>query len=215
MSKVQRIENALSAWNSSRGNAATVKALLEKGTFFLMDANDEPGMTTYVNSDIFAYVGVENSEIIFILVPDSLDNKAWSEMTNDELDAVKIKAFKADYQIDAVDFLNGATDGSDISVIEALKRHHRWQAMREDFLSEEVKHTDGLFELFEIPYGNVKSVLTNSDYDGLKFAFGLVPDTENVSYSGYFADLVAWSLPASGARVLSKPLNRSLPKPPY
>jgi len=42
MSKVQRIENALTAWSSSRGNAATVKTLLEKGTFFLMDANDEP-----------------------------------------------------------------------------------------------------------------------------------------------------------------------------
>jgi hypothetical protein len=117
MSKVQRVENALSAWNSSRSNAATVKSLLEKGTFFLMDANDEPDMTTYVNSNIFAYLGVENSIIIFILVPDSLDNKAWSEMTNDELDAVKIKSFNADYQVDAVDFLSGATDGPNISVI--------------------------------------------------------------------------------------------------
>lgn len=200
---------------SSKSNAVTVKALLEKGTFFLMDANDEPDMTTYVNSDFFAYVGVENNEIIFILVPDSLDNKAWSQMTNDELDAVKIKSFKADYQVNAVDFLSATTDGSDISVIEALKRHNRWQVMRENFLSEEVKHQNGLFESFEISYANVKSVLTNSNYDGLMFAIGLLPDINNVSYSGYHIDLVAWSLPTFGAKVLSKPINRTIPRPPY
>ena len=215
MSKLIRIKEALSAWTQSRSDVKAVKKLLEKGSFFLMDTTDEKDLSAYVKQKLFAYVGVENGEIIFILVPDTLDEKSWDSMTPAELDAVKIKSFKADYDEVAKDFLENPVDGPDISVSEALKRHHRWQIARDAFLTTEVESPKGLFELIVMPYANIKAELSRNDVDELCCSFGLNRDTKGVSESGYCADMVAWSVMADGSVNTGSPYNSHYPTPPF
>ncbi|MFP4662884.1 MAG: hypothetical protein ACLFM1_00490 [Bacteroidales bacterium] len=213
MDKKNRIENAKAKWNEIKDNAADVKSVIELECYFELNADDEAKISPYVDEYLLAYVGVENSKILFILTPDKLDDIAWDDLSQAEQDAILLKPYKTDHDVGGVDFVGEQVDGPDISVREALERHHRWNSMLKSFLEAEVQHPKGLFVRFDIPWGNVKTNLTNPDLNRMLFTFGLPKDNEGLSVSGYYTDLVGWSVmkenkPGGGTT------NVSLPCPP-
>ncbi len=214
MDKKNRIENAKAKWNQVKGNAADVKAVIELESCFELNADDGAKISPYVDEYLLAYVGVENSKILFILTPDKLDDIAWDDMSQAEQDSILLKPYKTDHDVGGVDFVGEQVDGPDISVKEALERHHRWNSMLKSFLEAEVQHPKGLFVRFDMPWANVKSNLTNPDLEKMLFSFGLPKDTEGQSVSGYYTDLIGWSVMKMN-RSNGQPFNANFPCPPW
>lgn len=215
MDKNERIKIAIKEWDNVKSDAGLVKNLLDKGNFFMLNKNDVNDFNPYVDEKLYAYMGVENKRIILILVPDSLDKKLWTNMSQPELEAVKIKEYVANYGLAGKDFIDNQVDGKDITVIEALKRHHRWNIMKESYLNAEVNHKEGLFQLFNIPFAGINDALSSGEVESLCFSFGLVKDMQNVSESGFYSDLIAWSIMLNDVRLGGSPLDMVLPVPPY
>lgn len=215
MSKVDRIKNAIQAWDQVRSNATQVNALLEAGHHFEMLPVDEQTLSPFVNEKLYVDMGVENGKIIFILVPDSLEKTAWDDMTSAELDAILIKSYQTGYDISDPDFLSNQVDGPDVTVLDALSRHFAWASMHTSFLNTEVNHPKGLFECFVMPYKHMKAFLKDSDTEKLLFVFGLKKDADNVSESGYCADFIAWPVMLNSTRGDGNPINLYKPSPPY
>jgi hypothetical protein len=214
MNKKTRIEDAKAKWNEIKDNAADVKSVIELESHFELTPSDEGKISPHVDEYLLAYVGVENSKILFILTPDKLDDMAWDEMSQSEQDAILLKPYKTDHDVTDVDFVGEQVDGADISVKEALDRHYRWNSMLKSFLEAEVQHPKGLFVRFDMPWANIKTNLTNPDLEKMLFSFGLPNDTEDRSVSGYYTDLIGWSVMKENSRNGS-PINASFPCPPW
>ncbi|MFO7880883.1 MAG: hypothetical protein R6V52_12670 [Bacteroidales bacterium] len=213
MTKQERIDNAIASWNQTRTKPSDLQQLIQKGNHLVMTKSDEQILSPFIEERIFLRMGIENGKIIFILVPDKLEKKEWGDMSQEEVDAIQIKEYKSAYDIGNPDFIDNQDDGVDITVKEALKRHYRWRMFLSSFLETEVDHPEGLFTEFRMPYASIKEKLQNDNLDHLLFSFGLTPDDEGASVSGFYADLVAWSVMKENNDI-GQPLNTSLPCPP-
>ena len=212
MSQILRIEGALNAWAQVKNNACVVRRLFSNGSFFTITNSDFAQNSRYINEKLYAYLGIEDDNLVFILIPDSLDGKPLSDLTSAELESIVIKPFTADLLFNNNNLLKNCEDGPDISILDALKNYQLWQLNRNRYINCEVSNPKGFMDLFVMPKSNFEAAFNRNACTELYCSLGLRAENDDISVQGYIAEIISLGAGTNGMTV---PYDTTVPSPPY
>ena len=184
-----RISQAVNQWNDIRWNLEAMKELFDKGSYFAIPRSYRTQWLANNPGAVHAYPGIEDGKIIFVLIDSETDKTKLSDLTDEQLEMVKIVPFTENFDINGQDFIGDQVDGN-ISVLEAAQRSLRWSVYKESWLKDTIENTgenQGVFRVFSIPFESVR------DRDSIVI-LGLKPNTTlDVVKSRFLADALVWS----------------------
>ncbi len=185
----QRIVESISAWNKGKDNLKRMKKSFDRGSFFEISKNDRAIFSETNPEDCLVYLGLEEKNIIFILVDNITAQTPLLEMSDRQLEKVLIKEYKEDFDIEANDFIATQKSGN-ITVEEALKRSLRWAVYKESWLKDVIDGPNneyGIFNQLAIPMESI------CDCDSV-VVLGLKENSNRKpGESRYLADALVWS----------------------
>lgn len=211
MIKKQRIQDALRAWASQKTNPSLISPLFGKGSFFKLTVDEFNLLKISSSSKVYAYLGIENENLIVVLMPDGLDKTPIANLTDTELESVIIKEFKADLDVNALPIFDKVVDGPDITVRDAYTNHHNWNLSR-DFYFNNVPANE-MLDLISVPFAGLSLAFEANGVNRMYFSFGLkqIDDTQ-ISSFGFAPEFISWGQGSDGN---TSPYDVKVPCPPY
>lgn len=199
LEKRERILKMIAEWNKSRWIHESAHALLNSGSFFSITRDDFNLWTPTTPRYLYAYIGVENNKLFFIIMDEKIGALALRDMSDDDLNKIVIREFNDDLPLLDFDFIDNVCDGQNLTVSEALSRNLRWQMMKETWIREQMSTTPsndtGIGRVFIIPFSDFSNIMKNPNINNIAVVTGLRlnGDAEKRSEM-YELDLSLWGL---------------------
>jgi hypothetical protein len=197
--KRMRISTMIKNWNSARWIHESAYKLLNSGSFFSITRDDVELWSANTPKSVFAYFGLENDKLFFILLDDKTGSLSLDKMSDEDLNKVIIREFNDDLPLLDFDFIDNVTDGANLTVREALSRNLRWQMMKESWIKEqlsvEASDETGLGRVFTIPFSDLSNILKNQHINQVAAVTGLKLNSKAEKQADmYELDLSFWGI---------------------
>ncbi len=206
--KIEKIRMAIRKWNQIRNAPEKAISFLKQGCCFKIEKEQYELWKSKSPKSVFAYLGIFNSELKFIVVDCESDKNPEGNQ-----DYYFIQDFLKGLNITEKNLFRSASDGN-ITVQEALIRNMIWTVYMESWLSNKAETTDGIFRAFVIPFASLAAQFDNMSYSESILLFGL---------NNNQADLIIWKNQLASDKTKAvkadedpSPVeNLVLPCPPY
>jgi hypothetical protein len=176
--KMERIRMAIKKWGPIRNASEEAILFLKQGCCFKIEKDQYELWKTKSPKSIFAYLGIFNGELKFIVVDCESDKNP-----DDNPDYYFIQDYLKGLNITENNLFRSAIDGN-ISVQEALIRNMNWTAYMESWIRNKAETTEGIFRAFVIPFSSLSAQFEEEGYAESILFLGLGSNLQ--------ADLILW-----------------------
>jgi len=207
--KMEKIRMAIRKWNEIRNTPEKAISFLKQGCCFKIEKDQYDLWKSKSPKGVFAYLGIFNSELKFIVVDSESDKNP-----DENQEFYFIQDFMKGLNITEKNLFRSASDGN-ITVQEALTRNLSWTLYMESWLINRAETTEGIFRAFVIPFASLSAHFEDEGYAESILLCGLGNQNQ--------ADLILWknrfigelSKMTNEVKGTSPVENLVLPCPPY
>ena len=178
--KIEKVKEAVQKWSEIRTSAKDVISYFKQGCCFKIEKSQYEMWKKKSPESLHAYMGIFESKLCIILI----DSESDKDATLNE-DYIFVQYYLPGLDIKEEGFIDNAVKGS-VKVKEALKRGVQWTIFMESRVVNNVDATYGIFQAFDIPFGDIKKLFKTPGVTDSVALFGLCSDCK--------ADLSFWGL---------------------
>lgn len=179
--KIEKVKEAVKKWSEIRTSAKDVISYLKQGCCFKIEKSQYEMWKKKSPESLHAYMGIFDTKLCIILIDSESDKDAAANE-----DCIFVQYYLPGLDVKEEGFIDNAVKGS-VKVKEALKRSVQWTVFMESWVVNNVSATYGIFQAFDIPFGDIKKLFKISGVEDSIALFGLRSDNNQ-------ADLTFWGL---------------------
>lgn len=168
MENSKTIETAINNWTINRPDSTAIISFLNQGSCFEIQRNDTMKWKLKNPEFIHAYPAIFDGVLKFVLVDDVTDSDP-----NIDYDYV----FTKDYTYGAPPTnVVDVPGSSNISIEDALQRVFRWSMTKDNWVINNCRSTNGVFQAFHIPASDLYKLFEDTTGDCVYVVIGLILD---------------------------------------
>lgn len=184
--ELKEFKKATKKWSEVRTSAKKVISYFEQGFCFEVEKADYLKWKEKNPQSLNVYIGIIGKELNFILV----DSESDKDPKSNEDCCIAQKCLSG-IDIANMGFIDSATDGN-ITVKDGLQKTMQWNVFYKSWVENKVDTTNGIFQMFIVPFEDLTSQFEIDGHDKSLFTLGLNNNLD--------ANLVLWMLPNSNLK---------------